>query len=142
MNIWKQCVDRPQSLWLRKALFQIHLWTGIALGLYVFVICVSGSAAVFNSELYTAFLPDTKASTNRRHPPDARPNKNSRRANAPALHGHASSPAGSDPHFAATVSFGGEPTPRKGTSTRTPAVTLATPARSACAWSASSPSYT
>jgi len=48
---------RPQSVWLRKALFQVHLWTGIVLGLYVFVISVSGSAIVFRNELYKAIWP-------------------------------------------------------------------------------------
>ena len=32
---------------MRKALFQIHLWTGIGLGLYVVLICVTGSILVF-----------------------------------------------------------------------------------------------
>jgi hypothetical protein len=32
---------RPQSLWLRRALFQIHLWTAIGVGLYVVAISVS-----------------------------------------------------------------------------------------------------
>ena len=60
MNVWEQWVNRPQSLWLRKALFQVHLWTGIGFSLYVFIVCLSGSAAVFNSELYSAFLPQPK----------------------------------------------------------------------------------
>ena len=33
-------------------MFQIHLWTGIGLGLYVVLISVSGSAIVFRNELY------------------------------------------------------------------------------------------
>jgi len=57
MNGWEKWVRRPQKVWVRKALFQVHLWTGIALGIYVFLVCVSGSVAVFNSELYSAFLP-------------------------------------------------------------------------------------
>ena len=60
MNTWEKWVKRPQTVWPRKALFQVHLWTGIALGVYVFVVCVSGSLAVFNSELYSAFLPTAK----------------------------------------------------------------------------------
>lgn len=43
---------RPQSVWLRRAIFQVHLWTGIALGLYVLVISISGSAIVFRNEIY------------------------------------------------------------------------------------------
>jgi uncharacterized iron-regulated membrane protein len=57
MNSWERWLRRPKSLWLRKAFFQIHLWTGIALGLYVFAISVSGSAIVFRNELYNALWP-------------------------------------------------------------------------------------
>lgn len=52
MSFWNRAARRPQSLWLRKALFQIHLWTGIAIGLYVVVISLSGSAIVFRNEVY------------------------------------------------------------------------------------------
>ncbi len=44
-------MERPQSLWVRKSLFQIHLWTGIIVGLYVIVISVSGSAIVLRPEI-------------------------------------------------------------------------------------------
>ena len=44
-------LHRPQLVSWRKAVFQIHLWTGVALGLYVVAISVSGSALVFQSEL-------------------------------------------------------------------------------------------
>ncbi len=47
-RLWRQ----PQSLWIRKALFQIHLWTGIAAGLYMFIIGVTGSFVVFRAELF------------------------------------------------------------------------------------------
>jgi len=43
---------RPQNVWLRRAMFQVHLWSGIALGLYVLLISVSGSAIVFRNEIY------------------------------------------------------------------------------------------
>jgi uncharacterized iron-regulated membrane protein len=51
---------RPQSVWLRKALFQVHLWTGIGLGLYVFAISVSGSAIVYRNTLYNKLSPGPK----------------------------------------------------------------------------------
>jgi uncharacterized iron-regulated membrane protein len=54
MGFWQQWLRRPQSVWLRKALFQIHLWTGIGLGLYVVLISVSGSAIVFRNEVFKA----------------------------------------------------------------------------------------
>lgn len=43
---------RPQQIFLRRALFQIHLWTGIAFGLYVLASSISGSAIVFRNSLY------------------------------------------------------------------------------------------
>jgi uncharacterized iron-regulated membrane protein len=43
---------QPQKVWLRRALFQIHLWTGIAAGLYILVVSVTGSAVVFRNEIY------------------------------------------------------------------------------------------
>lgn len=43
--------ERPQQLWLRKAIFQVHLWAGLLLGLYVIVIGISGSILVFKEEL-------------------------------------------------------------------------------------------
>lgn len=57
MNLWERWLRRPRTVWLRKAIFQIHLWTGIALGLYVLVISVSGSAIVFRNELYNSLWP-------------------------------------------------------------------------------------
>jgi uncharacterized iron-regulated membrane protein len=38
-------------VWTRRALFQIHLWTGIGVGLYVLMISISGSAIVFRREI-------------------------------------------------------------------------------------------
>jgi uncharacterized iron-regulated membrane protein len=55
--LWERWLRRPKSLWIRKALFQIHLWTGISLGAYVLVISLSGSAIVFRNDLYNALWP-------------------------------------------------------------------------------------
>ncbi len=44
---WKQ----PQQLWLRKAFFQVHLWAGLLLALYIVAIGISGSILVFKDEL-------------------------------------------------------------------------------------------
>lgn len=52
MTMWRRWVRQPQSVWARKAIFQIHLWTGIAIGLYVFVISVTGSILVYSGDLY------------------------------------------------------------------------------------------
>ncbi|MEO6516779.1 MAG: PepSY-associated TM helix domain-containing protein [Steroidobacteraceae bacterium] len=40
---------------IRRALFQIHLWTGLATVIYVLAICLSGSAIVFRREMNRAF---------------------------------------------------------------------------------------
>ena len=45
------------SFYVRRALFQIHLWTGLAGGLYILAICLSGSAIVFRLEMNRAFCP-------------------------------------------------------------------------------------
>ncbi len=55
---WRRWVYRPQALPLRRVLYQVHLWLGITVGLYVVVISVSGSAVVFRRELTRWLLPD------------------------------------------------------------------------------------
>src|SRR6185503_14837624 len=51
MSGWQQWMRQPQRVWLRRALFQIHLWTGLVLGLYVVMLSVTGSALVYRNEL-------------------------------------------------------------------------------------------
>jgi uncharacterized iron-regulated membrane protein len=55
MTFLRQWVRHPQDLLFRRAIFHVHLWTGIGLGLYVLVICVSGSVLVSRNELYRTF---------------------------------------------------------------------------------------
>src|SRR5438094_819319 len=55
--IWTRWVRQPQSLWLRKALFQVHLWTGIGVGLYLLMICVTGSVLVYRNEIMRVITP-------------------------------------------------------------------------------------
>lgn len=43
--------ERPQQMWARRAIFQVHLWAGILLGSYVIAIGISGSILVFKEEL-------------------------------------------------------------------------------------------
>src|SRR5690606_18022398 len=47
----------PQTLGWRRALFQLHLWLGVGLGLYVLAIALSGSALLLKSPFYTWFEP-------------------------------------------------------------------------------------
>src|SRR2546427_3354223 len=55
MTPWQQWVRRPQSVWIRKAFFQVHLWVGLGIGLYVVAISISGSALVYLPELTRKF---------------------------------------------------------------------------------------
>lgn len=50
-------IRRPQTVWWRKVLFQVHLWAGIVVGLYVIVVGLSGSLLVFRSELSSLNYP-------------------------------------------------------------------------------------
>jgi uncharacterized iron-regulated membrane protein len=62
-NAWQRWVQQPQNLWLRRALFQVHLWSGIGIGLYVLMISVTGSVLVYANELYVAATPKPVIST-------------------------------------------------------------------------------
>ena len=56
-------LTRPQNVFLRKALFQVHLWTGIAIGLYLVLVCVTGSALAFRIYMQRAAFPHLFATT-------------------------------------------------------------------------------
>ena len=51
MGLWQRWVRQPQRVWLRRALFQVHLWTGLAIGLYVVMLSLTGSVLVYRNEL-------------------------------------------------------------------------------------------
>src|SRR5271170_956463 len=51
MSFVRGFVRRPQRVWLRRLNFQIHLWIGLILTLYLIVIGVTGSILVFREEL-------------------------------------------------------------------------------------------
>ncbi|ADW70292.1 PepSY-associated TM helix domain-containing protein [Granulicella tundricola] len=57
-------LHHPRKLFLRWALFQVHLWAGVLLSLYVIVIALTGSILVFRSEIVRAQLPSTLTSYN------------------------------------------------------------------------------
>lgn len=57
MSLWQRWVHRPQRVFLRRALFQVHLWTGIGLGLYMLVIGLTGSILVYRNELSRYYSP-------------------------------------------------------------------------------------
>jgi uncharacterized iron-regulated membrane protein len=47
-------IEQPQRVWLRRVVFQVHLWSGVSLGLYILFISVTGSVLVYRNELYAA----------------------------------------------------------------------------------------
>ena len=62
---------QPQRVWLRRALFQVHLWTGLAIGLYIVMLSITGSALVYRNELDRYFAtprPHVRAGTRRASP--------------------------------------------------------------------------
>lgn len=60
---WMRWLYRPRSLAFRRLVFQVHLWSGITLGLYIFFISVTGSVLVYRNELYVWATPDTVSGT-------------------------------------------------------------------------------
>lgn len=50
-------LTRPQNVHLRRVLFQVHLWTGIAVCLWVVLVCTTGSALVFRADMQQAMFP-------------------------------------------------------------------------------------
>jgi uncharacterized iron-regulated membrane protein len=48
---------RPQEVPLRRAIFQVHLWTGIGAGAYIFVVALTGALLMFRSEMQHAAFP-------------------------------------------------------------------------------------
>jgi uncharacterized iron-regulated membrane protein len=55
MTWWRRWVRQPQTVFLRRAAFQVHLWIGLALGLYIVMLSLTGSALVFRREMDAAF---------------------------------------------------------------------------------------
>lgn len=53
MGFWHQ----PQRTLLRRALFQVHLWVGIAAGLYLLLMSVTGVALLFRIDMQRALDP-------------------------------------------------------------------------------------
>jgi uncharacterized iron-regulated membrane protein len=51
MGTLTQWLRQPQRVWLRRAMFQIHLWTGLGIGLYVVVLSITGGLLVYRNEL-------------------------------------------------------------------------------------------
>jgi uncharacterized iron-regulated membrane protein len=63
-------MERSKRRWFRRAMFQIHLWAGIGVGLYVVVVCLTGSVLVFRRELMLKYVNRPKVSA---HTADTKP---------------------------------------------------------------------
>ena len=63
LSTWQRWVKRPQKIWLRRATFQIHLWSGVILGLYILMMSVTGSIVEYSNELYRYATPKAIIST-------------------------------------------------------------------------------
>jgi len=58
-SIWQRWLHHPESLWLHRVLFQIHMMVGIVVGLYVLVMSVSGSIIVYRDLLESSGDPNS-----------------------------------------------------------------------------------
>jgi uncharacterized iron-regulated membrane protein len=67
MSFLHTFVHHPRKLFLRRALFQVHLWSGVLLSLYVVIIALTGSILVFRTELTRAQLPPNFSHYNASH---------------------------------------------------------------------------
>src|SRR5271166_523593 len=56
ISSWDAWLKHPQRVWLRRALVQVHLWTGIILSLYVLLMSSSGTILIFRVDLSKASL--------------------------------------------------------------------------------------
>jgi len=54
LTFFQQFIRRPQRLWARRLNFELHLWAGIILSLYMILIGITGSLLVFRVELEAA----------------------------------------------------------------------------------------
>jgi uncharacterized iron-regulated membrane protein len=55
MTAWQQWLQHPEKSRVRNAFFQIHLWVGVAVSVYVLVMSISGSMIVYRNELSRRF---------------------------------------------------------------------------------------
>ena len=67
MSFIHDLVHRPRKLFLRRVLFQIHLWAGIAFSAYVVIIALTGAILVFEDELTSMTLPAGLSSYDAEH---------------------------------------------------------------------------
>ncbi len=57
MSLLRNLIHHPRRLFLRRAVFQVHLWLGILLSLYLVLIALSGALLVYHDTLTRTTLP-------------------------------------------------------------------------------------
>jgi uncharacterized iron-regulated membrane protein len=55
MSAWQQWLQHPEKSRVRNTCFQIHLWVGAGVALYILLISISGSMIVYRNELSKRF---------------------------------------------------------------------------------------
>jgi uncharacterized iron-regulated membrane protein len=58
---WQRWLRTPQLVRWRRLVVQLHLWTGLAVGLYIVVLSVSGSLSVLRPDVHRWFVPRSVA---------------------------------------------------------------------------------
>jgi uncharacterized iron-regulated membrane protein len=56
-STWQRWLHQPQTDWLRRVVFQLHLWTGLSVGVYIWMISVTGSLLVYRDDLFRIATP-------------------------------------------------------------------------------------
>jgi len=51
LSAWDRWMEHPESVWVRRALFYVHLWVGAGIGFYIVLMSTTGSLIVFRNEL-------------------------------------------------------------------------------------------
>ncbi len=54
VGFWSTWWKHPQKNWLRRLVYQVHLWTGVILSLYVLLMSVSGTILIYRVEISKA----------------------------------------------------------------------------------------
>lgn len=63
ISAWQRWLQAPATLPFRRALFQVHLWVGIGLGLYILMISLTGSAIVLRPQISRWYIHNQVPST-------------------------------------------------------------------------------
>ncbi len=59
LSAWQRWLHHPESWWLHRILFHIHVWVGIGAGFYILLMSLSGSAIVYRDALESSGDPNS-----------------------------------------------------------------------------------